>query len=335
MSDGAARKIAAPKAAPIRPPRIARTRLSVRTCRTIRRRPAPSAERIANSRERAGGAREQEVGDVGAAHEEHEADNARSRIAVSLSSRPMTRSRKRARPWHVSLIRSLASPARARRRPPAMSARAASRVTPGFSRPIDLQVMWIALSRAAILRSVSSVHIKLGPCARRAGKLEPKVRRHDADDGERVVHRIEWHDPRASGSAPNRRRQNPSLKTTTSGAGTFVVIPKGATGDRRHTQHIEEACGDRLAREPVPRRRHRRRSEPAPADDGRDCREAVRPLGPVDEIDRVDGPSLADPANNSDNSDETIGSGNGSGTHQAWRRQARTSRCWRRSRARA
>ena len=51
-SDGATLRMAAPIPVPSAPPITASTRLSVTSCRTMRRRPAPSAERTASSRVR-------------------------------------------------------------------------------------------------------------------------------------------------------------------------------------------------------------------------------------------------------------------------------------------
>ncbi len=56
-----------------RAPDAESNRLSVRSCRTSRRRPAPSAARIANSRCRAEARRQQQVRDVGARDQKHHA----------------------------------------------------------------------------------------------------------------------------------------------------------------------------------------------------------------------------------------------------------------------
>ena len=81
--------------------------------------------------------------------------------------------------------------------------------------------------------------------ARRAGKLELKVSRDDPDDGERLSSE--------SSGATNQRRIGaqpapPEALTQYHHVrhGTLVLVPKRASGDRRHAQHIEEACGDCL-----------------------------------------------------------------------------------------
>ena len=59
---------------PTTPPRVASTRLSVSSCRTMRQRLAPSAARTAISRCRASAARQQQVRDVRARDQQHERD---------------------------------------------------------------------------------------------------------------------------------------------------------------------------------------------------------------------------------------------------------------------
>ena len=76
ISAGATRRIAAPIASPNAAPTSESTRLSISIWAMTRPRPAPSAVLTASSRERDVGAREQQVRDVGAAHQQHEADDA-------------------------------------------------------------------------------------------------------------------------------------------------------------------------------------------------------------------------------------------------------------------
>jgi hypothetical protein len=59
---------------PRTPPVTESSTLSVSSWRMMRARPAPSAERMANSRLRPGGADQQKIGDVGAGDEQHQAD---------------------------------------------------------------------------------------------------------------------------------------------------------------------------------------------------------------------------------------------------------------------
>ena len=54
------------------PPARESNTLSVSNWRTMRARPAPSAERIANSRLRTGGAHQQQIGDIGAGDQQHQ-----------------------------------------------------------------------------------------------------------------------------------------------------------------------------------------------------------------------------------------------------------------------
>ena len=72
--------------APATPPPAASSVLSVSICRTRRPRLAPSARRTAVSRCRAGGARQQQAGDVRARDQQHDADDAESARSAPGSS---------------------------------------------------------------------------------------------------------------------------------------------------------------------------------------------------------------------------------------------------------
>ena len=74
-------------ATPAAPPSAERTIDSVSSWRTIRPRPAPSTTRIASSFCRAFGAREQQVGDVGAGDQQHRADRAAAARAAPAARR--------------------------------------------------------------------------------------------------------------------------------------------------------------------------------------------------------------------------------------------------------
>ncbi len=76
---------------PSAPPISDSTRLSVSSWRMMRRRPAPSAERTASSRVRTRGARQQQVGDVGAADQQHESDDAEKQHRRQPRSLPIDR----------------------------------------------------------------------------------------------------------------------------------------------------------------------------------------------------------------------------------------------------
>ena len=73
---------------PSAPPASASTTLSVSSCRTSRRREAPSAARIATSRSRVATARQHQVGHVGAGDQQHQPDRAHEERAARAGSRP-------------------------------------------------------------------------------------------------------------------------------------------------------------------------------------------------------------------------------------------------------
>ena len=74
ITAGNALSKAQPTTSPARPPTTARLMLSTSVCETMRLREAPSAERTAISRRRGRGARDQQVGDVDARDQQHEAN---------------------------------------------------------------------------------------------------------------------------------------------------------------------------------------------------------------------------------------------------------------------
>ena len=121
MSDGATLRIAAPSATPSAPPRSDSTRLSVSSWRTIRRRPAPSADRTASSRSRAVARASSRLATFAQQISSTKPTTPRNSIEVSLRSLPIM----------VSCIGSSATPRPAlvcgnsRARPSATAARSA------------------------------------------------------------------------------------------------------------------------------------------------------------------------------------------------------------------
>ena len=165
MSDGATLRIAHRRRLQEDRPVLASTRLSLRTCRTIRRRPAPRAERMANSRERAAARASKRLATFAQHMSRTRPTTPRSRTAVSLSSPPMTRSRKGSAvatcPLFVPGVSRASESATAE-----ISTRAASRATPGFSRPMTLQIVWITLERDRDPAVDSAVSTSWwGPCS--------------------------------------------------------------------------------------------------------------------------------------------------------------------------
>ena len=134
ITAGAAARIAAPTAAPSTPPTAASTRLSVSNWRTTRPRPAPSAERIASSRDRAVARASSRLATLAQQMSSTKPTTPRNSIEVTRRSLPMiawrTGTTSTPRPRFSGTVRA-SSAATA-----VISARARSTDAPAASRPI-------------------------------------------------------------------------------------------------------------------------------------------------------------------------------------------------------
>ena len=149
------------------PPMVDSTRLSVSSWRMMRRRPAPSAERTASSRVRTRGARQQQVGDVGAADQQHEADDAEEqhrREAQIAADHGIVH---RLEPHAAALVGLRKLARQRRRRPP--SGRTARRrcATPGFMRPTTCSMYAVrACGGAAGSARIAQMLLRPSSCER-------------------------------------------------------------------------------------------------------------------------------------------------------------------------
>ena len=173
----------------------------------MRRRPAPSAERTASSRVLARGARQQQVRDVRAADQQHEADDAEKQhrrhleIAADRPCRASTRAARPGRRW------SRGTHGRVRRPPPTdRTARLPGR-SPGFIRPTTCSMYCAPGARR---------HVDERPHGPEAGPAKDlEAPGDDADDGPQHPVQLDVAARRSAGSRLKRDSQSASLITTT------------------------------------------------------------------------------------------------------------------------
>ncbi len=134
MSEGATLRMAAPMPIPIAPPISESTTLSVSSCRTMRRRPAPSADRTASSRVRTVARASSRLATFAQQMRSTKPTTPRNSIDVSRRSLPIIESCSPSSVTPRPLLVSGNSDASASATVP-RSASAALIVTPGFSRP--------------------------------------------------------------------------------------------------------------------------------------------------------------------------------------------------------
>ena len=194
-----------PTPSPSAHPMADSTRLSVSSWRMTRRRPAPSAARMASSRVRTVARASSRLATLAQQMRSTKPTTARKSIDVSRSSRPTSASCSGSsatpRPVLVSGNSRASPPATA-----AKSARAASSVTPGFIRPMTLNT---CARRSPgcwpLIDLIAQMLLRPTNCAS-AGTTPTTVKGSPSSRSTR---------PTTDGSAWNRVCQNASLSTTT------------------------------------------------------------------------------------------------------------------------